>query len=405
MSVYFDVADDVKLRKADRLGTRFRVFPQPRFIAGYERPETIWVSVPRGTILPGPADDRIQVKDPLLAKLPYQDPYLPPFVGDVYPPAEAGPDGHFDQIDVQSRQFVAAHVYACVRRIIDIFESYLGQRIPWHFRSQYERLEIIPFIEWNNAHSGQGFMELGYPDVAGSEAWPFALNFDVIAHETGHLILLGLLGPPSSADFASSQGSDFLAYHESIADLVSKLSLLHFDAALDLILRRSRGNLYIMNELDRIGEVSSEKQLRMASHSLKMPDVGVDAHDRSRPFTGAVFDTLVAIFQSILFERGLTRINPLRFYNLRFDVSGSEIEKELAMPSTEYEMRHYVVKSALEEARDLVGEMLTTSWSYINPSGLVLSTVASAIVFAAERGRAARFAELVYDNFKWRQII
>jgi hypothetical protein len=391
VTLFFDAAGGDPPQTSARLGTRFRVFPQPPFIAGYERPETIWVSVPRGSLLPGPADSRIEVKDPILPKYPYAAPYLPPFLGDLHPPAEAGPDGHFDHLDVGSRQFAAAHAYACVRRIIDIFESYLGERIVWHFRSQYERLEIIPLVDWDNAHSGQGFMELGYPDLAGSEDLPFALNFDVIAHETGHLILLGVLGPPPASAFDRMEGSDFLAYHEAVADLVSKIALLHFDTALDLILRRSKGNLYVMNELDRIGAISSEKQLRMASHSLKMRDVGLDVHDRSRPFTGAVFDTLVAIFQYLLFERGLSRIDPRRISDLRRELSSDDIDLALGLPGGSYERRHYAVKSALEEARDLVGEMLTSSWRSFDPDEFSWPQAALAMV--------------TYENFAWRELL
>src|SRR5215218_8755472 len=116
-----------------RLGTRFLVFPQPPFIPGYERPELVWVSTPPGQITAGPADRRMYVVDPLFQKAPYEFPYLGPFVGDVNPPAEPGPEGHFDDLSVDSRQFLSAHVYACVRRMLDISESYLGQRIPWFF--------------------------------------------------------------------------------------------------------------------------------------------------------------------------------------------------------------------------------------------------------------------------------
>src|SRR5687768_17920877 len=94
-----------------RLGTRFRVFPQPPFIPGYERPETIWVSTPPDRIGPGPADRRMYVIDPLAEKLPYEFPYLPPYAGRLRSPAIAGPDGHFDHIPAGTPEFEAAHVY------------------------------------------------------------------------------------------------------------------------------------------------------------------------------------------------------------------------------------------------------------------------------------------------------
>ena len=161
-----------------RLGTRFLVFPQPPFIPGYERPETIWVSTPPDRIGPGPADRRMYVVSPLTEKQPYQFPYLPPYAGALQAPATAGPDGHFDTIPIGTPEFEAAHVYACVRRVLDICESYLGREIPWFFEPTYDRLEIVPRLRWDNAQSGYGFLEMG-EDLARGEPQPFALNFDM----------------------------------------------------------------------------------------------------------------------------------------------------------------------------------------------------------------------------------
>src|SRR5689334_1381582 len=87
-----------------RLGTRFLVYPQPPFIPGYERPEVIWLATPPGRIGAGPSSRRMYVVDPIFDKAPYKFPYLPPFAGLHWPPAEPGPDGHFDHLAVNSRQ-------------------------------------------------------------------------------------------------------------------------------------------------------------------------------------------------------------------------------------------------------------------------------------------------------------
>jgi hypothetical protein len=207
-----------------------------------------------------------------------------------------------------------------VRRVLDICEGYLGRRLPWFFEPTYERLEIVPHITWDNAQSGFGFLELGEDDSWPDRPFPYALNFDAIAHETGHLVLLGALGLPDN------RGQDFLAYHESVADLISLMGLLNFDSALDRILRRTRGNLLISNELDRLAELSDSKQIRMASHSLKMSDVGFEVHDRSRPFTGAIFDTGVEIFQLLLCERGLAKLDTRTIRDVRSDLTQNDIE-------------------------------------------------------------------------------
>ncbi|MEZ0167514.1 hypothetical protein [Microvirga sp. TS319] len=393
----FDLSEDTS---SQRLGTRFLVFPQPRFIPGYEKPEPVWISTPRGRVGGGPSDHRLYVVDPLRPKEPYSAPYLPPFIGDVFPPAEPGPDGHFDELLPGTRQFLAAHAFASVRRVLDICESYMGQEVSWFFSDSYKRLEIIPLLDWDNSHSGYGFLELG-EDSSRQEPYPFALNFDAIAHETGHLLLLGAIGVPRH----SRLSVDFLAYHEAAADFISLLGLLHFDTALDHILRRTRGNLLISNELDRLAELSDEKQVRTLSHSLRIGDVGDEAHDRSRPFSGALFDTLVEIFQLILVERGLASLDTRTIREVRLDLRQEELDREAVQLREAYNASHFALKSALEEARDLVGEMFVGSWFYLDPDNFSFPMASEALVQAVSNRRGKRFTDRVYLNFAWRGLL
>jgi hypothetical protein len=381
-----------------QLGTRFLVFPQPSFIPGYERPEVMWVSTPPDRIAPGPADRRMYVIDPVVEKPPYEFPYLPPYSGGLQPPAEAGPNGHFDHLAVDTPEFQAAHVYACARRVLDVCESYFGQEIPWFFQPTYERLEIVPRLRWDNAQSGYGFLEMG-EDYERGAPQPFALNFDAIAHEVGHLVIFGAMGLPSR-----EPPHQYFGYHEAVADFVGLIGLLHFGTAVDLILRRTRGNLLVMNELDRFAELSDEKQVRLFSHSLKLGDVGNEVHDLSKPFAGGLFDTLVEIYQTLLFERGLSDIDPREFWDLRSELSEDELEQELSLSLRDYDSRHFAVRSALEEARDLIGEILVRSWARLDPSTLDYRAAVDAMILAAEAGRARRFAGSVQDNFAWRGI-
>jgi hypothetical protein len=382
-----------------RLGTRFLVFPQPPFIPGYERPETVWISTPPNSIGPGPADRRMYVIDPLPDKEPYQFPYLPPYAGAQRPPAEAGPDGHFDTIPIGTPEFEAAHVFACVRRVLDICESYLGREIPWFFEPTYDRLEIVPRLRWDNAQSGYGFLEMG-EDFARGEAQPFALNFDAVAHEVGHLIIFGVMGVPRF-----DPPHEYFAYHEAVADFIALIALLHFDTALDLLLRRTRGNLLIANELDRFAELSDEKQVRLFSHSLRMSDVSAEVHDLSKPFAGGLFDILVEIYQVLLFERGLSDLDPREFRDMRAELSEEELEEQLSVSLADAEVNHFAMRSALEEARNFVGEVLVRSWAELDPERLDYREAAEAMIAVAEAGRASRFAASVADNFTWREIL
>lgn len=381
--------------EAANLGTRFLVYPQPPFVPGYERPELVWLPIAPGQIAPGPGSRRVYVRDPLQSKTPYCTPYLPPFSGQCHAPAEPGPDGHFDHLVPGTRPFIAAHAFACAHRTLEVCEGYVGSSLPWFFEPYYERLEIIPRVEWNNAQSGFGFLELGEDD-SDAEPFPFALNFDVIAHEIGHLVLFRALGLPR----LSEPNADFFAYHEAMADFISLIGLLHFDTALDRILRRTRGNLLIMNELDRFAELSDERQVRRFSNSLRLRDVGEEVHDRSRPFAGALFDTLIEIYQVILFERGLTRLNPRDFAYVRLEMSQHKLELQISGP--DYELRHYALKAALIEAREIVGESTMQSWRHLDPDHFSLSAAKEAIVLAARTGRGRAYADRIADNFAWR---
>jgi len=382
------------------LGTRFLVYPQAPFVPGYEDPDVIWISMPPGSIGAGPADHRMYVVDPIGAKAPYQRPYFPPWTGALHPPAEPDPEGHFDHLPTNSRQFAAAHAYACVRRVLSISESYLGREVPWFFSPTYERLEIVPRLSWTNAQSGYGFLELGEDDSR-EEPFPYALNFDVIAHETGHLILFGVLGIPERR----TPSAEFLAYHEFVADFLSLICLLHFDSALDKILRRTRGNLFVPNELDRVAELVDERQIRMASHSLKLSDVGREVHDLSRPFVGGLFDSLLEIHQLLLLERDLASLDTRSIRSVREDLSQTEIERELAVSRRDYEIRHFTIKSALEEARDLIGEALVRSWMDVDPETFSFRQAANAILDRMEEGRGQRFVDRVYANLAWRELL
>ena len=87
----------------------------------------------------------------------------------------------------------------------------------------YDRLEIVLLRALDNATAGYGFMELG-SDVVDGELQLFSLNFDIIAHEMGHLVLYSEVGLP---DLDAIEG-EFFGFHGSGADLVALITSLHF---------------------------------------------------------------------------------------------------------------------------------------------------------------------------------
>jgi hypothetical protein len=348
-------------------GTRFLLFPQPPILPGFEKPETVWVSTPPSAIERGPADARMYVAD-AVAKTPYEFPDMPPYAGSVNAPAVAGPDGHFDHLKPGTHQFEAAHMYGTMRWVMDIWEAYFGSPVEWHFVEDLPRLELVPWLDWDNAHSGYGFIEAGYRLDETGRKFPMNLNFDVLAHEFGHLLLYSKIGLPPPGRATTS----FFAFHESASDLVAILALLHFDSIVDLLLDRTSGDLYPRNVLNRVGEVTPTKQIRLASNNLTLDDVASLAtppeqlthpqrHEVSLPLTGAVFDLLVEVFQQNLVNRhligmsldrasrrGVREAAQLEIVDRAFDVAF------MADPDG--------FKRALIDARDTLGLYLAYAW-------------------------------------------
>lgn len=385
---------------SDKQGTRFLLFPQAPTLTGYGEPERVWVSPPPGTIGPGPSDDRMYVVDPIEKPEHYEYPYMPPFLGSTNPPVEPGPGGHFDHFDPTSRGFACAHLYGSLCRVLDIWESYLGRRTEWFFKDDYERLELVPLIDWHNAQSGYGYMEFGFMRTEAGDMLPHALNFDVIAHEMGHTIMFSEMGVPP----LENRSGQFYGFHESCADLTALISALHFDSVSDRLLRATHGNLYTLNEINRIAEISDHKQIRVAGNSRRLSEVTDEVHDLSRPFTGAVFDVLVDIYLDQLRERGLID-DSIALAAYGAEAGGGLAERIQAAFDAAYTNRHFAFKAALANARDLVGARLAHIWTALPPDDLSYADAALAFLVADRRLGQGRYERAITESFAWREII
>jgi hypothetical protein len=392
-----------------RTGTRFRVFPQSPALEAYRNPETVWISGEPGTIGPGPSDDRMYVID-ALDKRPYEYPYLPPYTGPARPPVISDAAGHFDYLPVDDPGFRAAHMYATVRRVLDIWESYFDQRITWHFSRQFPRLELVPYVEWENAHSGFGFLETGYePDEQGRREL-HCLNFDVLAHELGHQIIYAVVGtPPPGAETV-----EYFGFHESAADVTALIAVLCFNLVADHVLRQTAGNIYNLSELSRIGEISQTTQIRIADNTLKMSDVADPAtparllcqparHSLAQPLTGAIFDVLVDIYQRTLWKRGLISAALDRASGR---VSGETVDDPAigAMFAAAYEGRHEAFRLALQDTGDYLGTALAWTWRRLSPEYLSYEDVLEQLLWADAFLTGGEYRDTIVECFVWREI-
>lgn len=403
-------------RNLRQVGTRFRLFPQSPAIPAFGEPEMVRVAAPPGSIGAGPCDRRMYVVDPVSKPRLYGYPYLPPFAGPVRSPARPGRSGHFDALAEGSREFHAAHMFGVVRRVLDIWEDYVGHEVRWHFSELLPRLELIPLVEWDNAQSGYGFIETGHTPATSSIVLPYCLSFDVLAHELGHALLFAEVGLP----VGPVRSAEFLAFHEAMADLVALISVLHFDLVVDDLLVQTRGNLYVPSAFNRLGELTETEQIRWAANTRTMADFtglrladdgswvdpsgqGLEAHDLSQVLTGAVFDIVIDVFQRMLVERGLLsrRLHYLAD-SLTEEVVDLEDVRDLFAKA--YRGHHDDFKHVLEDARDWAGYGLAAIWPRLRPETVTFAEVGRRLTEADLEMSGGRFRDIIQVNFARRGI-
>jgi hypothetical protein len=387
-------------------GTRFLLYPQAPVLHTAEL-ETVWVSPPPGSIRPGPADHRMYAVD-AIGKLPYEFPYLPPYRGPARPPVAPDRDGHFDYLVPGDPGFAAAHMYGSVRRVLDVWEAYFGRPIPWHFGDR--RLELVPAVDWDNAHSGYGFIETGYGEAEDGARHPYCLNFDVLAHELGHSILFAEVGVPAPP----AMTAEYRGFQESAADLIALVAALHFESVVERLLRTSCGNLYALNEVNRIGELSETEQVRVASNEFRMSEVPdprtpaaeltqPEIHHLGEPLTGALFDVFVEVFQADLVAAGLIGADLAALsYGSAGDPGQLEaVERGFAHA---YRGRHAAFKTVLLGARDYLGALLAGAWTRLSPQFLRYADVGRAVLAADRALTGGRQQRVIRDSLAWREI-
>jgi hypothetical protein len=391
-------------------GTRFKLYSQPGFLADFKDPEIVTLSAPAGSIGPGPSDHRIYTVYPIGKPTPYgiaaspqgfEKILLPPWQGPILVPALPDPMGHFDYLTPGTPQFEAAHLFGTVRFVLEIWERYFGRPIPWHFAQTYDRLELTIQPTLENAFAGYGFIEVG-GDRRTGEFQPFSLNFDVIAHEMGHLMVYSEVGLP---DPALSQG-EYWGFHESAADLVALVSSLHFDTVLTELLDRTRGNLYTYNVLSRMGELSPEVQIRTAANDIRLSLFSAgwrDEHLLSQPLTGAFFDIFVDIFHEKLLDHGL--IGPdVEDLSDRLLASPDYAPIMQALFDQAYFYHPDGFRDALLLTRDTLGTYLADTWTQLDASHLSYARIADAFEEVDREISGGRYQRLIRGNFDRRDI-
>jgi hypothetical protein len=368
----------------------------------------IYLPARAGTIGVGPSDRDIVTVD-ALDKRPYYDgredtERFPPYRGPRARPARPrrGHFAHLQPTGATARQFAAAHAYATIRFTLTVWEHYLGRPVRWYFRRRFPHLEVIPRIRSGTAFSRPGYIECGYERGRTREhRYPLCENFDVVAHETGHLILRSVIGHPDHVE-----GVEQRAREEAFADLVAIVALLHVRPAVARLLDRTRGNLFSSNLLSRIGEMSQTTVARRANNDKGMdtlewdPDPRVFRYELAAPFTGGGYDAFVDLYESILVRR---RAIPFDLAEASFDANGKTLPEVQRAFELSYRTRRTVFEDALLEARDVFAGVLAQSWRRMSPYDGYPEALAAMLTVAREQ-HGARTARIFRDAFEWRRI-
>jgi hypothetical protein len=230
----------------------------------------------------------------------------------------------------------------------------------------------------------------------------FSLNFDVLAHEIGHSIIYSEVGSPMPA----TESPEYFGFQESAADMTALIAVLHFDSVVNRLLDDTHGNLYALNELNRIAELSEVEQIRIASNDRRMSDYSAGwekEHHLSQPLTGALFDVLVDVYQQLLVDSGIINqaLADASYNAMEPDADEILIQRgfELAFAGQQPQF-----KQALLLARDYVGTLLAEVWTRLSAHHFKYVDVGHALLDADQQLGGGRFHNQIFECFWWREI-
>jgi hypothetical protein len=383
---------------------RIRLYPQsPR--GGPSRLETVSLSPRRGEVRPGPADARMYA-----IEAPGKPPYgrgdnrllLPPWRGPVAAPVPLGPDGDLDHLRPGDPGFRCVHLYGCVRYALDVWERHAGGPIPWHFAQDFDRLELVTLRGWDNAQMGYGYLEAGERLLDDGRIADLALDFDVIAHEVGHALLLAF-GGSFRADRVTP---DYEALHEASADWAAIIAALHFDALLEDLLETTAGDLDSFNRLNRFAEFSASHEVRIANNDRTMWDFATgwqSEHELSLPLLAALWDSFVEVYNELLVAHGAI---PRALERL---AERAEVDRALRVHVAREFQRAFLRRpepfyAALRTAREIAAVFLLNLWRQVDPADFRLEDIAGFLEETDQRVFSGRLRRLVAGSLASRGV-
>jgi hypothetical protein len=208
--------------------------------------------------------------------------------------------------DISSREGIAVSVFGIVLQTLQFAEQddVLGHKVKWAFDSP--QLLVVPRAGiWNNAYydrlsqSLQCFSFL----VKNDRMVQTALSRDIVAHETGHAILDGIV--PALYDALTPQT---LGLHEAIGDFTAIIMALRSRPIQDWLRRehfeKLTGSTPVSQLANEFGRgLGLNRPLRDAYNNFTMKDFPTnEPHDLCSVLTGALWSAMVEMHQNILEE-------------------------------------------------------------------------------------------------------
>ena len=209
---------------------------------------------------------------------------------------------------IDTREFNRVSLLATILKTIEIFEDedgfVLGRRIKWAFDSP--QLLVIPRAgQWANAfyqRETQSLQFFYFPKSSvddDGEQWVYtSLSRDIIAHETAHAIIDGIL--PDIYDASTPQS---LAIHEALADLTAVILAFRSRNLAQAVLESTGGKIDYPNEFSRIAEEFGQEHsggdaLRELATRPDMEQTARDPHSLSVVLSSALYELMMSLYEA-----------------------------------------------------------------------------------------------------------
>ena len=218
-------------------------------------------------------------------------------------PVKADENNDFLVNKRSKKSFDAVHTFAIVRQTLTMYQRLLKRKIGW----QWGDSEILVY-----PHTGQDCnarycrdekaLKFYYFNYEGKTIYT-CRSLDIIAHETGHAILDSFKPNwwPTISDHPQTGG-----LHESFADLTTIFLIISQYDLTEYIIAETKADLHydktiVSNLAEEFGKsMGQEYGLRNADNNYNLEDVdNSEVHEISKVFTGAIYDILADIFNSM----------------------------------------------------------------------------------------------------------